>query len=79
MCNGYTGLGSVKNTKFSRFKPAAWAAIGRGPAFEEDHTCQPDVCAVGKDTAIEYEPVRQYWESRRRIMVGTQWWFSYSV
>ena len=67
---------------------AAWAAIGGGPAFEEevramtaflDHTCQPDVCAVGKDTAIEYEPVRQYWESRRRIMVGTQWWFSYSV
>ena len=63
---------------------AAWAAIGGGPAFEEevramtaflDNTCRPIVRAVCKNTAIEYEPVKEYWDRRMRIMAGKKQWF----
>ena len=44
-----------------------------------DNTCRPIVRAVCKNTAIEYEPVKEYWDRRMRIMVGTKKWFIFMV
>ena len=72
---------------------ASWPGIGGGPAFEEEvrtmmafleDTCQPIVSAVSITTAIDHEPVREYWERRMRMMSGAitdfyMWFKTFSV